>query len=82
MQIEWKWCGGFNRDNLKDKLYITRNLWEKAPFPSLIVYLVPLHGDYIQMSLFPWTRKWEPQTETFCCLKTLVIRIFFKSNLL
>jgi hypothetical protein len=26
VQIEWKWCGGFNKDNLKHKLYTARNL--------------------------------------------------------
>jgi hypothetical protein len=35
MQIKWKWCDGLNKDNLKHKLYMARNLWEEAPFPSL-----------------------------------------------
>jgi len=29
--------------------------------PSPIVYFVPFNGDYIQMSLFPKTPKWEFQ---------------------
>ncbi len=69
MRVEWKWCGGLNRDNLKDKFYTIHNLWEEAPLPSLIVYSVPFHGDYIQMPLFPWTRKWESQIETFVVSK-------------
>jgi hypothetical protein len=37
---------------------MARNLWEEdTPLP--IVYYVPLHADYIQMSLFPKTPKWE-----------------------
>ncbi len=35
MQVEWKWCGGFNKDNFKHKLYMAHNLWEEAPLPSL-----------------------------------------------
>ncbi len=35
VQVEWKWCGGLNRDNLKHKLYTACNLWEEAPLPSL-----------------------------------------------
>jgi len=35
MQVEWKWCDEFNKDNLKHKLYTAHNLWEEAPFPSL-----------------------------------------------
>jgi hypothetical protein len=50
VQMKWKWCGGFSRDNLNHKFYTTCNLWEEAPLPSL--YSVPLHRDYIQMSLF------------------------------
>jgi hypothetical protein len=35
MQIEWKWCDEFSKDNLKHKLYMAHNLWEEAPLPSL-----------------------------------------------
>jgi len=35
VQIKWKWCDGFNKDNLKHKLYTTRTLGEEAPLPSL-----------------------------------------------
>jgi len=35
VQVEWKWCGGLNRDNFKHKLHMARNLWEEAPLPSL-----------------------------------------------
>jgi len=35
MQIEWKWCDEFSKDNLKHKLYMPHNLWEEAPLPSL-----------------------------------------------
>ncbi len=76
MQVEWKWCGGLNRDNFKD---MTHNLWEKAPLPSLIVYSMPFHGDYIQMSLFPRTHKWESQTETFVVSK-LWLLVFFSNQ--
>jgi hypothetical protein len=31
LQVERKWCNGFNKDNLKHKLYMTHNLWEEAP---------------------------------------------------
>jgi hypothetical protein len=39
MQVEWKWCDGLNKDNLKNKLYTTCNLWEEAPLPSLYYIL-------------------------------------------
>jgi hypothetical protein len=52
MQVKWKWCGRFNRDNLKHKLYTARNLWKEAPLSSPIIYFVPFCEDYIQMSLF------------------------------
>ncbi len=35
VQVEWKWCNGVSRDNLKHKLYKTCNLWKEAPLPSL-----------------------------------------------
>jgi hypothetical protein len=35
MQVEWKWCDNFNRDNLKHKHYTTHNLKEEATFSSL-----------------------------------------------
>jgi len=35
VQVECKWYDEFKRDNLKHKLYMTRNFWEKAPFHSL-----------------------------------------------
>ncbi len=35
VQVEWKWCDKINKNNLKHKLYTTRNLWEEAPPPSL-----------------------------------------------
>jgi hypothetical protein len=49
--------------------------------PLPIVHYVPLHGDYIQMSLFPKTFKWESQNWDSCCPKILDVHIFFKSNL-
>jgi hypothetical protein len=57
MQVEWKWCSEFSRENFKHKLYMTCNLWEEAPFPSLL-YSMPFHENYIQMSLFSETPKW------------------------
>jgi hypothetical protein len=42
MQIEWKRCGGFNRDNFNHKFYMAHNLWEEAPLPFLIIYFVLL----------------------------------------
>ncbi len=35
VQIERKWCNRVSRDNLKLKLYMVHNLWEKIPFPFL-----------------------------------------------
>jgi hypothetical protein len=35
VQVEWKWCDEFSKDNFKYKLYMARNLWEEAPLPSL-----------------------------------------------
>jgi hypothetical protein len=35
MQVEWKSCNKLNKDNFKHKFYMTRNLWEEAPLPSL-----------------------------------------------
>jgi hypothetical protein len=34
-QVEWKWCDKFSKDNFKHMFYMTRNLWEEAPLPSL-----------------------------------------------
>jgi hypothetical protein len=62
MLVEWKWCGGFSKDNLKHKFYTDRNFWEEAPLPFPIIYFVPLCEDYIQMSLFPGTPKGSPKT--------------------
>jgi hypothetical protein len=35
VQVEHKWCDGFNRDNLKHKFNMVHNLWEEAPLSSL-----------------------------------------------
>jgi hypothetical protein len=35
VQVEWKWCDEFNKNNLKHKLYMACNLWEEAPLSSL-----------------------------------------------
>jgi hypothetical protein len=35
MHVEWKWCDGLSKDNLKHKLYTARNFWEEALLPSL-----------------------------------------------
>ncbi len=35
MQVEWKWCGGLRKDNLKHKLYMACSLWKESPLPSL-----------------------------------------------
>jgi len=50
MQVEWKWCNGLNRDNLNHKFYITYNLREEAPLPSLNIFyafLESLHPNVI-----------------------------------
>ncbi len=39
VQVEWKWCDELSRDNLKHKLYMTCNIWEEAPLPSLYYIL-------------------------------------------
>ncbi len=30
VQVEWKWCDRFSRDNFKHKLHMARNLWDEA----------------------------------------------------
>jgi len=35
MQVEWKWCGGFNKNNFKHKFYTTYKFWEEEPLPFL-----------------------------------------------
>jgi hypothetical protein len=35
VEVEWKWCDGLNKDNLKHKFYTTYNLCGKPPLPSL-----------------------------------------------
>ncbi len=65
VQVEWKWCNKLNKDNLKHKFYMAHNLWEEASFPSLLKPYVPLHDDYIQMSLFLGS----PKIGTFIVLK-------------
>jgi hypothetical protein len=52
MQVEWKWCSEFSRENFEHKLYMTCNLWEEAPFPSLL-YSMPFHENYIQCHFSP-----------------------------
>ncbi len=52
-----------------------------GPTPFFIVYFLPLCGDYIQMSLFFKTPKWESQNWDFCCPRTLDAHIFLKSSL-
>jgi hypothetical protein len=79
VQVEWKWCDEFSKDNLKHKLYMARNLWVEASFSFSVIYFVPFHGDYIQMSLFLRTPKWESQNWDSCCSKTLNVHIFLKS---
>jgi hypothetical protein len=44
MQVEWKWCDGFSRDNLKHKLYTIHNLWKEAPLPSYNILCVSPNG--------------------------------------
>jgi hypothetical protein len=61
MQIEWKWCNGFSRDNFKHKLHTVLQPLGGGTTPLPMVYYVPLHGDYIQMLLFFKIPKWESQ---------------------
>jgi hypothetical protein len=35
MQVECKWCNELKRNNFKDKLYTTHNLWDETPLPSV-----------------------------------------------
>jgi hypothetical protein len=35
VQVEYKWCERFNKDNFKHKFYMARNFWDEAPLPSL-----------------------------------------------
>jgi len=35
MQVEWKWCDRFSKENFKHKFYTTHNLWEEVPLPFL-----------------------------------------------
>jgi hypothetical protein len=79
VQIEWKCCDGFSKDNLKHKLYMAHKQRNIIPLP--IIYSVPFHGDYIQMSLFLKILKWESQNWDFSCFKILDVHIFLKSNL-
>ncbi len=59
--ISASWMEVVSKDNLKHKIYTARSLWQEAPLPLPIVYFVLLCKDYIQMSLFPRTPKWEFQ---------------------
>jgi len=70
MQVEWKWCDEFSRDNFKHKFYTTHNHWAEAPLPLysiLYAFLRRLHPNVT----FPWDS---------CCPKTLDVHIFFKWN--
>ncbi len=49
MRIKWKWCGKFS----KHKLYTAPQPLGGSTTPFLIIYFMPLCGDYVQMSLFP-----------------------------
>jgi hypothetical protein len=42
----------------------------------LVIYFVPFHKDYIQMSFFLGTSKWESQNWDFYYPKTLDVHIF------
>jgi len=44
MQVEWKWCNKFSKDNLKHKLYTTHNLWEEALVPPYSILYASLRG--------------------------------------
>jgi hypothetical protein len=46
--------------------------------PLPIIYSMPLHKDYMWMSFFPETFKWESQNYDFYYLKNLDVHIFFK----
>jgi len=46
-----------------------------------IPYYMTLYKGYIQMTFFPETPKWESQNWYSCCIETLDIHIFFKSNM-
>jgi len=52
VQVEWKWCGGLSKDNFKHKASHGPQPLGGGTTPFPIVYFVPFHADYIQMSLF------------------------------
>jgi len=81
VQVKWKWCGKLNRDNLKHKLHTRLQPLGGGITPLPIIYFVPLRRDYIQMSLFLETLKWEFPNQDSYCPKTLDAHIFFKSSL-
>jgi hypothetical protein len=54
---------------------------EGGTTPLPIVYYMPLCGDYIQISLFFKTPKWESQNWGSCYPKNLDVHIFLKSSL-
>jgi hypothetical protein len=46
VQVEWKWCGGFSRNNFKHKLHMVYNLWEgqnSPPYSILCAFSWGLH---------------------------------------
>jgi hypothetical protein len=81
VQIKWKCCNGFNRDNFKHKFHTASYLWEEAPLLSPRVYFIPLRKDYIQMSFFFGTFKWESQIGTFAIPKLWML-IFFSNKII
>jgi hypothetical protein len=81
VQVKWKWCDELTKDNLKHKTSHSLQPLGGGTIPLIIVYSMPLCGDYIQMSLFLGTPKWESQNQDFCCPKTLDVYVFLKSSL-
>jgi hypothetical protein len=61
VSASWKRCDELSNDNLKHKLHATHNLLGEGIIPLPVVYYVPFHKDYIQMSFSPETPKWESQ---------------------
>jgi len=69
MQVEWKRCDIFNKDNFNHEFYTTHNLWEEASLPSPIVCFVFFAGTTSKCHFSLGLPSGSPKTRTFVVQK-------------
>ncbi len=77
MQVKWKWCDKFKKDNLK--LHMARNLWEEASLPSLYYTLCLSVGTTSKCHFPSGIQNGSSKTRTFVVPKIWTL-IFFQTK--